>query len=729
MPPDSTLIQETAFFADFDLKTLISLLGLLVSIITLVFFRLKPQFTAKKKQKHIEASFGGELFPKEVIERATQYYVEPDSMSVDPGGVTEEMRKVVGTRENLAASVDRYLKSGDDRRHLLLLADSGMGKTAFVLNYYARNQALSAKKRKRIAIVPLGIPDADERIKAIDDKRETILFLDAFDEDTLAIVDHKQRIVDLMSLCRDFHRVLITCRTQFFPSDEEITRDTGIVKVTPRSAGERNTYEFWKLYLAPLTDDQVDTYLNKRYTFFQRQTRKKAKNLVAKVPMLSVRPMLLTHIPDLIAEEREIRFSTDMYEVMIEAWLEREHRWVDPAQLRPLSEKLALDLYLNAAERRAEIISLDKLERLAREWSIDLENWQLTGRSLLNRDAIGNYKFSHRSIMEYLFVRQILDKPEQLLDITLTELMKGFFLELLGVDPIAFRNTPQYKDASNARSLVLGFLKHIVTLKTPHANKDKIVSLCFPLPEMVEIPAGSFIMGSTREQVDALIKDGLKKVWVEPELDQHRVNLGAYEIGKYPVSNIEYQQFVDEAGYTVPSHWEGGRFQRDKGDHPVVGVSWEDAQAYCAWLSSITSKHYALPKEAQWEKAARGDKGNIYPWGNSWDINKLNSFNGGRKDTSPVGAYTQVGGDSPYGCADMAGNVWEWCLDGFDAEAYKDRQDGVTDPYVPFEGRTSRVLRGGAFSYDRQGCRCAFRNYNNPSRRGDSVGFRIVLLP
>jgi hypothetical protein len=116
-------------------------------------------------------------------------------------------------------------------------------------------------------VVPLGIPDADEYVAKIPDQQNTVIFLDAFDEDTKAIKDHRQRLLELMHACRHFKRVLITCRTQFFPRAEEIPRETGLARVGPRKAGEGATYEFWKLYLAPLNDDQVNAFLRKRYPF------------------------------------------------------------------------------------------------------------------------------------------------------------------------------------------------------------------------------------------------------------------------------------------------------------------------------------------------------------------------------------------------------------------------------------------------------------------------------
>ncbi|ETR67688.1 MAG: hypothetical protein OMM_11322, partial [Candidatus Magnetoglobus multicellularis str. Araruama] len=306
--------------------------------------------------------------------------------------------------------MDDYLTK-DSRRYLLILADSGMGKTSFFLNYYARNLKRAKGKQSQIAIIPLSIKDPDTYIEKIENKSETILFLDAFDEDTLAIVDHRERIRELMDKCNHFSQVVITCRTQFFPKDEEIPKGTGIIKVGPRKAGEGSYYEFYKIYLSPLTDQQVRKYL-KRYYPLQLKKRNRAFEIVKRIPNLKVRPMLLSYIPDIIENDENIQNTAQLYETMIQKWLIREKRWVkEPDILLRFSEMLAVDIVVNKSKRGFERIPESELGELTNQWQIQLENWQITGRSLLNRDAEGNFKFAHRSILEYLFVRSFLTMP------------------------------------------------------------------------------------------------------------------------------------------------------------------------------------------------------------------------------------------------------------------------------------------------------------------------------
>jgi formylglycine-generating enzyme required for sulfatase activity len=174
----------------------------------------------------------------------------------------------------------------------------------------------------------------------------------------------------------------------------------------------------------------------------------------------------------------------------------------------------------------------------------------------------------------------------------------------------------------------------------------------------------------------------------------------------------------------TPKHWEDGEIPSGKEDHPVVNVSWEDAMDFCQWLSQETGKGFVLPSEAEWEKAARGTAGRIYPWGDEPPTPDLCNFGYNVGGTTPVGKYSPKG-DSPYGCADMAGNVWEWTRSLYEDYPY-DPDDGRED----LEASGRRVLRGGAFSLPEVVVRCAGRNHGyGPSNRNLNLGFRVVVSP
>ncbi len=204
------------------------------------------------------------------------------------------------------------------------------------------------------------------------------------------------------------------------------------------------------------------------------------------------------------------------------------------------------------------------------------------------------------------------------------------------------------------------------------------------------------------------------------ELPRRQVTLDDYYIGKYPVTNEQYAVFAKAAG-------KGFRIPESKANHPVVNVSWHDADAFSKWLSAKTKRAFSLPTEAQWEKAARGVDGLIYPWGNEKPNNNLcNVWESGIRDTTPVDKYSPAG-DSPYGCADMAGNVLEWCRDRFDKETYSRRRNETThEPSVLANG-AGRVLRGGAWYNIQVNARCATRLRVPPEYNSHYIGFRLVL--
>lgn len=409
-----------------------SIFGTLVTIATTLSTKTVPWFAAKLKSRSVAKRLGPE-FTVAGIHRSIRYYVRALCQDLDPAG-GEEPRLVFGVQQKLFEALDKVLTHPTEYNFVILLADSGMGKTSALINYYARHLR-RFRKPFNLCLIPLGIPDADERIAAIKDRAGTVLFLDALDEDTLAIVDHVERLRTLLQSTRDFERVLISCRTQFFSKDEEIPRETGKIKVSARAAGEAAEYYFHKIYLSPFTDEQVSKYLKRRYPIWRLKRRRKAKEIVRKIPNLTVRPMLLAHVDDIVQADRKIESSYQLYQEMVDAWLTREQGFIkERDNLLQFSERLAVDIYLNRAERGSERIQKDELVALAREWGIALEDWKLSGRSLLNRDAEGNYKFAHRSIMEYLFVQRFLQGELACLEVEWTDQMKDFFLEVLEHD-------------------------------------------------------------------------------------------------------------------------------------------------------------------------------------------------------------------------------------------------------------------------------------------------------
>lgn len=258
--------------------------------------------------------------------------------------------------------------------------------------------------------------------------------------------------------------------------------------------------------------------------------------------------------------------------------------------------------------------------------------------------------------------------------------------------------------------------------------------------ELVRIPAGEFLMGSD----PARDKDAR-----DDEKPQHRVYLPDFYLARTPVTNAQFEAFVkstrrrttaEEAGFGWA--WTGTKWEQVKGadwrhpggpktgiaqkaDHPVVQVSWEDAAAFCQWLSEAAGGPFRLPSEAEWEKAARGAAARLYPWGDEPPTDKLCNFNMNVRDTTPVGAYP--GGATPVtGILDLAGNVWEWCSDWYDANYYTNSPE--RSPAGLASGQY-RVLRGGSWDLDQWSVRAAVRNWDNPDFRNGYLGFRCARSP
>ncbi len=219
---------------------------------------------------------------------------------------------------------------------------------------------------------------------------------------------------------------------------------------------------------------------------------------------------------------------------------------------------------------------------------------------------------------------------------------------------------------------------------------------------MVLVQAGEFIMGSDYEEASELSRG--VDIFLDEEIvfdeSKRKVYVDAFYIDIYPVTNARYKKFIEATGYPAPYvnedwarpySWENDVYPRGKDDHPVVLVTWEDAQAYVEWAGK------RLPTEEEWEKTARGTDGRYWPWGNNWDKDLANSWEYGPRTTTPVAAYPK--GVSPYGCYDMAGNVWEW---------------------VEEEG----IIRGGSWGSFAACVRCTSRGEIIPTYRAAYIGFR-----
>jgi len=258
--------------------------------------------------------------------------------------------------------------------------------------------------------------------------------------------------------------------------------------------------------------------------------------------------------------------------------------------------------------------------------------------------------------------------------------------------------------------------------------------------EFALIPAGDFWMGIDPTTYRSAGAD---------ELPQHRLHVTDFYMMRYPVTNAQYWQFVQATGHRAPLTWRNGACPTDRADHPVTGVAYHDALAFCRWAREVTGLPVRLPTEPEWEKAARGADGRLYPWGNQWQPHLCNNREAKSKGTTPVTRFSPEG-DSPYGIADLAGNVQEWCSSLFGPYPY-DPEDGrealvndlspstvlprqrdagaIANPerFEVYWGK--QTLRGGSWPGDRHEARCAYRSWAAPMHRSDDTGFRCCYEP
>ncbi len=244
--------------------------------------------------------------------------------------------------------------------------------------------------------------------------------------------------------------------------------------------------------------------------------------------------------------------------------------------------------------------------------------------------------------------------------------------------------------------------------QTIHARPPFILEKAMPMLEWCRIPTG--------------------KVMIERNHSKKTFDVPTFEISKYPVTNAQFQSFIDAPdGYKNPAWWQSSpEVQRwhvehatpiaaaaNRENHPRAFVCWHEASAFCQWLSFKTGQTIKLPTEQQWQRAAQGDTNNSYPWGTRFNKTLCNSKESALRKTTPVTQYAESA--SVYGVYDLLGNVWEWCANG---HAVGD----ITDVSVDIQ----RVVRGGSFMSSKRQTNINFFYYLNPLYRYQSIGFRIA---
>jgi formylglycine-generating enzyme required for sulfatase activity/GTPase SAR1 family protein len=634
--------------------------------------------------------------PKEYREYVPEHYIEPYCHNE---GVKDNKTKDRGFLHDF---VHAWLNDNDPKRkYLAVLGDYGIGKTSFCYKF-ASDFIDSQYIPVIVALKTVQIKGWERAIQEEVDSRirgktgDIVLILDGFDElaETSTRETIRGEIKNLSDAARSYKKLILTSRTQFFRSVyeekdilryEEDRKEVPIRLVPPL---------FERIYISPFNDEQIKDYLCR--CLGESKAEEFWKDTIEEVfdmKDLSRRPILLEMIVenlDAIINIKEGKVTQGrLYRVITENWKEREEKktgWKIPGKIMLFMEELAFLMFTEGKnEYHFDTLGDVVDEHFSPETRANLGlsedelDYRIRNCSFLHRnDVEGKYSFAHRSFMEY-FVACKLSR----------EIPQNRAGEIKITDEIAL--------------FVSEFISAAVYERVKPPAGVKVPA------DMVYVPPGQFIMGEG---------DGIRI---------RSIGEGFF-IDKYPVTNAQFCAFLNEKGnqseggkewinLEIFAHNErcwikkgGDRFAVEPNfeEHPVTYVSWYGARAYAEWAGK------RLPTEEEWEKAARGIDGRVYPWGNEFNKTRCNTFESGIGRTTSVTQYPS--GISPYGCFVM-GSVWEWT---------DSRYDNI---------REQKVRRGGSWGVDpRYGARCVRRFGGYPGDwgggRDPGLGFRCAeLLP
>lgn len=382
----------------------------------------------KLAERSLAAQLGREIFsfsPSEIVTSA-RTYVRPDCQTIDPAIYAEPLHDPTLNPRPLFDVLDVFVRE-ESSRFLFILGDSGTGKTSALLNYYVARR----KSRFRLAVVSLASPAADAHIQSIADKGATTLLLDALDEDA-ALIASRKRFRDLLAHAETFRKLIVTCRSQFFLTDTELLSLTSAQIVGPRPAGVPTRRPSTRIYITPLSDTQLREAVRRRVTFWQWRLRRRSYRLLDRAPRLMPRPMLAAHVTELAKRPRPWRYPYQLYEQIVDAWLQREYNIPhERALMKSFLAVLATNIFEESLRRSGESISADELRELIRSHEIDATPADVMVRSLLNRSSDDRWKFAHRSILEHLAVEEFWNGRWTTGERVWTDQMWSFLLQRL----------------------------------------------------------------------------------------------------------------------------------------------------------------------------------------------------------------------------------------------------------------------------------------------------------
>jgi len=371
---------------------------------------LHPYYTTK------ETRLAARYFTSTRIERMTH------TERSDQGLHDERGTKLIPFFINKAFSA-----SQDDQQFYMILADSGMGKTTFLINLYLRYTKKIFRKRFQIDMMSLWHPKTWDRLKAYPEEKakDTLLLLDALDEDPKAIADVHARLNAIVDKTYMFRKVIICCSPESFKDE---LHEPSEIKI-PHPGSPTGYHNFLKIYLAPFSPDDIEYYIRKRISIFNWRKRKAALELMSKSPQLMKHPLLLSYIDDLIATGKKYVFAYEVYDSLINKWIAREASQAAvsgkasaeyKSQLWTLSKAFAYNVFIrfekmNQSTQDGFYLTEKELGELVKSTAPDVDLSVFRTKSLITRNETGEYKFTHFSMFEF-FLAQIVVNREYGLD-------------------------------------------------------------------------------------------------------------------------------------------------------------------------------------------------------------------------------------------------------------------------------------------------------------------------
>lgn len=369
--------------------------------------------------------------------QANRLYIETYCQNIPPSDYIDPIESHnVSVKESLMEFyLDKVLVNPNPTSRLYcILAGSGMGKSTFVcqlIRRYIRKYKREDRLPYHIELFCLGSNDIFEKIKVVQDKHNKVLILDGLDENVDALDDYNTFRAKLETLIQDFRIVIITCRTQFFDDESSEIRESRLIN-TGLSKGFR-TYN--KHYISPFTPEQVSEYIQKLYPF-QSKRRRRCNQILQQCPSLFVRPLMIGHLKDLISTTSNYSSISDIYELLIREWINRDVANINAendrdyaSELYDFSQKFAVYIYENRLENSGLFLKKEDFVQFLETHNFTASPGIYRIKSLINRDSTGKLKFAHKSFLEYFLARETFNNPSFKCQLEGSEMFNKFYQE------------------------------------------------------------------------------------------------------------------------------------------------------------------------------------------------------------------------------------------------------------------------------------------------------------